>query len=139
MVVFCFIYLIVPNLFLVVREWFIAFTLWLKKKGYIHVKEFQYLKHCELKRREFLNGHRNNIVAKKKMQLLALRKQQAAKDGQIAPELDVKVFNTTFELRASRRQSQLGIRHIFPVEDRDEIKKTLARVEMTKIMEEASG
>jgi len=69
MVAICFIYLMVPNLFLIVREWFISLTIWLKKMGYIHVKEFQYIKHCELKRREFLNGHRNNIVAKKKMQL----------------------------------------------------------------------
>jgi hypothetical protein len=52
----------------------------LKKKGYIHVKEFKYIRHCELKRREFLNGHRNNLVAKK-ICLLALRKAQSAKEG----------------------------------------------------------
>jgi hypothetical protein len=40
MVAFCFVSLIVPNLFLLVREWFISLTIWLKKKGYIHVKEF---------------------------------------------------------------------------------------------------
>jgi len=135
MISFCFIYMVFPNLFLLIKEWFVALALFLRKKGYIDAKKFAYIKHCEEKRREFINANRNIIKIKPE----AIKEPVATSKSQVAPEVEKKTFKTTFELRAFKQAASSNIRHLFPVEDRDAIKQTIARVDLTKIQEEPSG